>query len=188
MFNMRTELKDRMRDVSIADPRFGDAPPEICAEVGQYFHDWLNEIDGGGDPRCSYFNLEKSYWAARGDRNMLLVHYNDLTADRGGEMRRIASFLDVALPETLWPRVVEAASFDTMKSQGAAIMPRSAMLFADGADRFFYKGENKRWQGVISEADLASYDAKVKATLSPGLAAWLAGGRLIVGDPASSPD
>ena len=35
--------------------------------------------------------------------NLLMVHYADMKADLEGEMRRVAGFLEIEVPERLWP-------------------------------------------------------------------------------------
>jgi hypothetical protein len=117
-----------------------------------------------------------------------MVHYNDLLDDLDGEMRRVAAFLGIALNETPWPSLVEAATFERMQSVGGEIMPRVANLLKGGARRFFNAGTNGRWRGVLADSDLALYDAKVRATFTPGLAAWIEKGRLITGEPSRIPD
>ena len=67
-------------------------------------------------------------------------------------------------------------------------MPQMKTMFADGPRRFFNKGVNGRWRDVLSGEDLALYEAKVREKLSPGLAAWLEGGRLAAGDPRQTLD
>ena len=44
-------------------------------------------------------------------------------------------------------------------------MPRVLKTFEGGAERFFYKGENDRWRGVLSEDDLALYEAQGEGEL-----------------------
>nr|QQZ48968.1 sulfotransferase domain-containing protein [Phenylobacterium glaciei] len=66
----------------------------------------------------SFFDIERTYWAGRGRSNLLLVHYNDLKADLRGEMGRIADFLDIEVAYDLWPELVDAATFETMKRTG----------------------------------------------------------------------
>jgi aryl sulfotransferase len=56
-------------------------------------------------------------------------------------------------------------------------------LFKKGSRGFFFKGTNGRWQGVVSEEDLALYDAKLRAILSPACVQWVSRGRLKAGDP-----
>src|SRR5262249_36047336 len=59
-----------------------------------------------------------TFWERRAEPNVLLVHYNDLKADLGAEMRRIAAFLDIAVPEAAWPAVVERCTFESMRARG----------------------------------------------------------------------
>ena len=170
--------RELLDQISLGDPQFGDQYPEIPTEPAQFFHEWLLGREDRDGP--NFFDLEKSYWAAREDSNMLLVHYADLKKDRGGEMRRIAEFLEIEIAESLWPELIEAASFDAMKRQGAELAPATLDMFEGGANRFFNKGTNGRWRDVFSKADLARYEQKVKTDFSPELARWVGHGRLEV--------
>ena len=99
-----TMVRRAMDQVSLADPKFGDAPPATPEDPAACFREWL--VDGGarGDPGASYWEVERSYWAARRDANMLLVHYGDLKADLADEIARIAAYLEIDLPARRWPR------------------------------------------------------------------------------------
>ncbi|MDB5480612.1 MAG: sulfotransferase [Caulobacteraceae bacterium] len=61
-------------------------------------------------------------------------------------------------------------------------------MFSEGAARFFNKGVNGRWRDVLTYEDLALYDPKVREKFSPGLAAWIEGGRRGAGEPRRLPD
>jgi aryl sulfotransferase len=174
--------------VSLNDPKFGDALPPTPEDPAQYFREWL--VDGGamGDPGASYWDMERSYWDARHVPNMLLTHYADLKADRAGEIARIARFLEIELAPATMAEIVAAAGFEAMKEQGAELMPGAEMAWEGGYKSFLHKGTNGRWLGVCAEADLAAYKARAAAEFTPGLAAWLERGRLAAGDPATSPD
>jgi aryl sulfotransferase len=174
--------------ISLHDPKFGDSLPEISPDPAAYFREWL--VDGGamGDPAASYWEVERSYWAARRAPNMLLAHYADLKADLAGEVARIARFLEIELSARVMDELVAAADFAAMREQGEALMPGAEHAWVGGAKTFLYKGVNGRWQGVCAEADLTTYQARVAAEFTPGLAAWLAGGRRAAGDPALSAD
>jgi aryl sulfotransferase len=173
------EMVARFSAANIADPKFGTPFPEPPADPADYFHAWLTDPDenGQGDGAASYFHVEPSYWSVRGDANLLLVHYADLKADRGGEMRRIADFLDIRIDEALWPSLVEAAGFEVMREQGDTLAPMFRTAFQDGARSFFNRGVNGRWRDVFRPQDLAAYEQVVAATLPPDLAAWLEYGR-----------
>ena len=57
-------------------------------------------------------------------------------------------------------------------------------MFQGGSDRFFFKGTNERWRGLLAEEDLAEYRRKLEA-LTPACVRWLSGGRRIAGEPSS---
>jgi hypothetical protein len=103
-------------------------------------------------------------------------------------MRRVAGYLGVAVPEGTWPVLVEAAGFEAMRREGAAIMTRATSMLQGGSDRFFHRGGLGRWRGVFREEDLALYDAKLAAALPPPARRWVAEGRLQAGDPDRLPD
>jgi aryl sulfotransferase len=175
--------------VSEGDPKFRGQPmPQTPEDPGDYFHGWLADGGAVGDPGASYWDMERSYWAARTQPDMLLVHYNDLKADRAGEIARIAGFLEIDLPAGVMAQIVAAAGFDEMKKNGAALLPGFENVWVNGADTFLNKGTNGRWKGTYADADLAAYASKVALEFTPGLAAWLEGGRLVAGEPATSKD
>ena len=60
-----------------------------------------------------------SYWARRNEPNLLFVHYNDMKADLGGEMRRVAAFLDIEIPESKWAAAIDRCSFESMRNVDA---------------------------------------------------------------------
>ena len=183
MRGFQPEMNAIMDYVSLGDPKFGDPAPRTPEDPAESFRDWL--IDGGGlgDPGASYWEVERSYWAARHDANMLLVHYNDLKTDLSGEIARIAGFLEIEPPDAVMDEIVTAAAFESMRAQGEALMPGAEMAWVGGANTFLHKGVNGRWQSACAEEDLRVYEAKVAAEFTPGLAAWLEGGRLVAGDP-----
>lgn len=179
-----TKAAHEMLDgVSLGDPKFADRYPPAPADPSAYFHQWIEDGGAQGDPGASFFDVENSYWAARRDPNMLLVHYNDLKKDRAGEIRRIADYLGIEIPAAEFAAIVEAASFDAMKSHADELLPAAQILWEGGGDSFLHKGTNGRWRDVATKEDLDLYNAKVKAAFTPALAKWLEKGRLESGDP-----
>jgi aryl sulfotransferase len=108
---------------------------------------------------------------------MLLVHYNDLLADLDGEMRRIAAFLEVETPSALWPDLVQAATFEAMRRDGAELMPFAKDAWTHGHESFIYSGTNERWREVLTGDDVALYRTRAAKELSPTLNTWLTKGR-----------
>lgn len=193
--NQITRFKPDMREAlsraGLEDETIGKPYPQFPDDVATYFNMWLNEGLGSatdGIPFVSYFDFENSYWSGRHRPNLLMVHYRDLKADLPGEMRRVARFLDISVPEGVFPSLVEAATFEEMRRSGGQLMPRLLATFEGGTDRFFFKGENDRWRGVLHERDLAAYDRKLKSRVAPDCARWLERGRHEGVDPRSARD
>lgn len=180
----------RLDAVAARDPDLPEPAPRPPRDARGFFRHW---IATGGTASAEqmgdgFFEIEQSFWDERDRPNLLLVHFNDLKADLDGEMRRIAAFLGIAVADALWPQLVEAAGFEAMKREGAALLPSAEGSFERGHDSFLYRGANNRWQGELTDHDLALYDQRVAQALTPGLARWLASGRRVAGDPAATPD
>lgn len=185
----KPELAEALSKSGLDDETIGKPYPKIPADAAAYFRMWLSEGVGGatdGTPFVSYFDLERTYWAERHRPNLLMVHYRDLKTDLAGEMRRVAKFLGIAVPEAVFPSLVEAATFDEMRRSGNQLMPRLLATFEGGTDRFFFKGENDRWRGVLDERDLAAYDRKLRSRVALECAQWLERGRLEGLDPQAA--
>src|SRR5262249_51033976 len=131
---MLAQLDERL----LADAKFRAPFPRFSDDPAEFFHLWLTDgadTDGDGDEGASFFHLENSWWAVRDDPNVLMVHYADLKADLDSEMRRIAAFLGLDVPERLWPSLVEAASFGSMRREAEDAGGFDA-VFDGGAGRF----------------------------------------------------
>jgi len=178
-----------------------EAPPELLAKgppppTPQDPHDWfLRWMDQAEqyDPTAPFADppfceFELTYWARRHEPWLLHVNYADLKADLAGEMRRIADFLEIQTPPALMAELVDAATFDSMKRDGEALLPKIGEHFDKGAARFLNKGVNGRWKDFLTDADLARYDALIAAKLSPAHARWIAEGGRVAGDPRTLGD
>ena len=64
-----------------------------------------------------------------------------------------------------------------MRRDGEVLMAKAATIFQGGSQRFFFKGNNERWRGIVSDEDLARYDTKLEAMVSGPCAKWLEKGR-----------
>jgi aryl sulfotransferase len=184
----RMELLDR---AGLADETVARAYPRPAENPREFFRDWMG-LNGEGRvsdvSAAAYFDTEHTYWTARHEPNVLLVHYNDLTANLDAEMRRIANFLEIETPPALWPEFVHAATFGQMQRDGEALMPLAKFAWDRGADDFIYSGKNERWREALTDEDVAAYRAQAEQEMSPALNRWLREGRARAGDPATSPE
>jgi aryl sulfotransferase len=162
----RFKLTEELNARALAD---GVPPmPVWDGDIHAFFGHWLE--------MPLHFEHLVSYWNLRADPRVLLVHYNDLKADLAGEMRRIAAFLGLAVPERLWPAAVERCTFEGMRARDAEIGSFDG-LFEGGAKGFLFKGTNGRWRDVLTADELARYAKRVAETVPPDAAAWIERGR-----------
>ncbi len=147
-----------------------EPPP---ADIKQYFRDWLER---DGHPFWPFWENVRSWWALRDLPNLMLVHFADLKRDLPGQMRAMAKFLDIAVDEADWPKILEYCSFEWMKANATKSVPLGGAFWDAGAQVFINKGVNGRWHDTLSAADSAAYERRALAELGPGCARWLAAG------------
>jgi aryl sulfotransferase len=110
-------------------------------------------------------------WARRGEPNVLLVHYDDLSADLEGQMRALAGRLGIAVPEPAWPALVAAASFDGMRARADRLVPTAGLFKSNAA--FFRRGRSGAGRETLSESELATYYERAAELAPADLLAWL---------------
>jgi aryl sulfotransferase len=150
-------------------------------DVRAYYLHWLEHDDGLGLWGHSLWWHVRGWWDARDLPNVLLVHYNNLKADLGGEIRRIAGFLEIPIRQAVWPAILEHCSLDYMRN-AASKVGYMDKAFREGAKSFFYKGTNGRWKDVLSAEEIVRCDAVAAKHLTPDCAYWLTTGQLPAGD------
>ena len=161
------------------------------ADPREFWRAWMTRgsfpWESDGWPYWARHYHAASFWPYRELPNVLPVHYNDLLADLPGQMRRVAQFAGIDVPEASWPALAAAARFDAMKAEATRQEAKTAQpgllkSFKDGAASFFFKGTNGRWRDLLDAEDLALYE-HAAASLDPGLRAWLEEGSLEAGAP-----
>ena len=154
-------------------PPLGRAPDD----VHEYYRIFMQEGRLPGMFEHEFWAHVQGWWNARTLPNVRLVHYADLKADPEAEIRRIASFLDIDVPEALWPRIVEHCGIEYMRQQ-ASKFTMLEMMFEGGGATFINKGVNGRWKDVLSAEEIAMADDVAAANLTPDCAHWLRTGEL----------
>jgi hypothetical protein len=110
-------------------------------------------------------------WARRGEPNVVLLHYEDLSADLEGEMRRLAARLGVTVPDELWAALVKAATSEHMRAAADRLQPLGIPLKSNAA--FFRRGTSGLGRELLTSAEFARYHARTARLASPDLLAWL---------------
>ena len=140
---------------------------------------WLRHwIDWDGDRHEQMDSLRgvmahlSDAWARRDRPNIVLVHYDDLIGDRGGEMRRLAARLEIDVPEELWPVLVDAAGFEQMRARAGQLVPDGGGVIKDPA-AFFRRGTSGGGREVLTAAQLERYRSRTERLARPEMLSWL---------------
>jgi aryl sulfotransferase len=155
----------------------GQPEPTEPARPRPPLHDWLLRwIADDDDPREQLDSLPgvlwhlSDAWSRRDRPNVVLVRYEDLLADLAGQMRGLAVRLGIEVPAGAWAPLVGAATFDAMSSQAGTIAP-AAVLKSSAA--FFRRGTAGAAREVLSDGELAAYQARAAELAPPDLLTWL---------------
>ncbi|MEE9255530.1 MAG: sulfotransferase domain-containing protein [Pseudomonadales bacterium] len=164
----------------------GDPMPRRSDDLRAVWRDWIGkgwfDWESEGFPYWGNMHHIQSFWDYRHLPNLLMVHYNDLTADPEGQIKRVADYLDMDVTAGEVRRIAEATHFDNVKQNAAKLLPGMNLAFAGGADAFIYKGTNGRWREALTEEDITLYEEAKARVLSPGCAQWLEKGWLALDD------
>lgn len=153
------------------------APAPMPTDVNERFRIWITQAsfdwEQDGAPYWSHFRHAETFWRFRNLPNIHFTHYADLKADLEGEMRRIANVLDETITGSLWPELVEAATFASMKANADHTAPDTDHGTWKSNSRFFNKGTNEQWRGVLSEENLELYDRVKRERYDDDLVDWI---------------
>lgn len=140
---------------------------------------FLFEMDDHGNPDgwplWSQLWVIGSWWRIRDLPNVKLVHYNNLKQDLKGNMREIAAFLDIDIVENVFDDLVQNCTFSNMKNKQDPLGAYGDMFNRDPA-AFFYKGETKRWQNVLTDKDTEDYRNVARRYMDDEAIYWLENG------------
>jgi aryl sulfotransferase len=185
MRNTRPEAMERI--ASDPDAPAGPPPGELPEDPDEIFRAWLTRSaipwEKDGFPFFSHFRHAQTFWNFRALPNIHFLHYEDLLRDLDGEMRRVAEILGVPIDEAIWPQLVEAATFDSMRENADRVAPEAANNFWKRNEDFFRTGKSGQWRGVFSEESLALYDSVKIERVGEELARWLEVGTHASFDP-----
>ncbi|MEO0676697.1 MAG: sulfotransferase domain-containing protein [Pseudomonadota bacterium] len=131
----------------------------------------------GGEPDAMPLSTIVAHYkcalARRGRENLLILHYRDMLRDLRGAVAQIAAHTGLAGAPSLLDEVTEAATFENMRENCARFTPSAGQgVWLSDAGFFANAGCNK-WEGVLADADLAAYDARISELLTLEDRAWL---------------
>jgi aryl sulfotransferase len=177
--NLEAFLALRDKAVGLEDlaelmpPALLEPPPE---DPRERFWRWINDetplpMTVGG-LRFLVHHVS-SFWQERERPNVVMLHFADLKADLEGQMRSLAVQLGIDVPEERWEELVKAATFEEMKKHAVAAAPNATEPIWKDTVRFFNRGTNEQWRGLLDADDLRRYETIIKDLAEPELVEWL---------------
>jgi len=148
--------------------------PRHDPDIRRAYHAWL---DGDGYPWHPFWSHVQGWWGIRSLPNVKLLHFNGLRSDLAACVREIAQFLDIAIDEAKFPRILAHCDIEYMR-RAAARYDFLNVLFVGGGASFIYKGTNGRWRDILSTDEIAKADLLAAKNLTPDCAHWLKTGEL----------
>ena len=138
----------------------------------QWADDRTPSTQAGSSLRRTVEHLQ-TFRDAAGDLDVGYLHYDDLKADLEGQMRQVAARLGIDVDEHRWPRLVQAATFESMRSRAGTTVPGGGPEHWIDPAAFFSRGTSGQWRGLLDDAGLARYAARVRALASGNLVEWV---------------
>jgi len=168
--NFRPEVYTLLNDApGLVGPPL--AQPE--EDILDFFRKWLEE---DGHPFWSLWEGVRTWGEARHLPNVLMLHFADLKRDLPRAIDRIAEFLDIQMNADHRRKVVKHSSFEWMKRNADKCAPLGGSIFEGGGQTFINRGDNGRWQNVLTPADIVAYEDRTIKELGTECAEWLAHG------------
>jgi len=97
------------------------------------------------------------------------LHYDDLKAGLAGQMRQLAARPGIDVDERRWPRLVQAAASESMRSRAGTTVPGGGPEHWIDPAALFSRGTSGQWRDLLGDAGLARYAARVRALASGNL-------------------
>ncbi len=164
--------------------------------VGEGFRRWVGKpyVEGDEDnfSLVSFAHHYKTFKEFAHLPNVHLFHYADLKRDLRGSMEQISNVLGISHTGAAMDELASTASFENMKKRADQFVPGAGQGRWKDEGRFFNKGANNQWRGVLSDDDMAVYAARMGELFSGEDIAWLQHGsegvaaKISRGDESSS--
>jgi hypothetical protein len=168
----------RDRSAAIDGIELGPLPPRQPRPDGERarFWQWVDDetpsTQVGSSLRRTAEHLQ-TFWDAADDLDVVYLHYDDLQTDLEGQMRQLAARLGIDVDEHRWPRLVKAATFESMRSRADTTVPAGGPDHWIDPAAFFSRGTSGQWRDLLDDADLARYAARVRLLAADDLVEWL---------------
>ena len=135
-------------------------------EYDEPMEHFIGEFMAGRVEYGPYWTHLKSWHTQRKQRNILVLHYEEMQVDLAATVARVAHFLDQPLTHEEIERIAQLSTFASMKKD-----PRTSMQLWDEEQRkpgmpFMRKGKAGDWTNHFTPELAQAFDKEFKAKMS----------------------
>ena len=150
-------------------------PPRPDGERDRFWQ-WVDDetpsTQVGSSLRRTVEHLQ-TFRDAADELDVVHLRYEDLQADLEGQMRQLAARLLIDVDEYRWPRLVQAATFESMRSRADTTVPGGGPEQWIDPAAFFSRGTSGQWRDLLDDVDLARYATRVRTLAADDLVDWV---------------
>ena len=176
--NLDLEVLFTARDSAVGNADlaevFRDWKPAPTDPVERFWR-WVDEPNTGElakDSLAWTMHHLVTFWEAREQPNIVLVHYADLQRDLEGEMRRLAHRLDIDIDDDRLAALAGAAGFETMRERADELAPNASEGILQNNRAFFRSGRSGQWHQLLDDDGCRRYAERVTQLAPPELIEW----------------
>lgn len=171
LFSLRKHLANAY-DTAPDDPYLGTDEEALDSYIMRV----MDREDFDNDCLASVVAHYKSFTKSPRPENLLILHYADMLADARGAIETIAKHIGVNADAALIDAILEATSFDEMKSKSERYTPFSDFGYWRDPQAFFDSAGTHKWRGKLSESAVSRYRNQIAQMLDPADINWLENG------------
>lgn len=121
----------------------------------------------------SYFNTIKSWLDVKDNKNVLILHFNNLKENLNENIKKIGEFLGYNYNENILNKIYKKCTFEWMKKNSRKCVPPN---FINKSKKFINKGTNKRWENILTKEDLEIYNKIISSFFDKKTIEWIENG------------
>jgi aryl sulfotransferase len=149
-------------------------PDDVDAGFNRFLDGTLTDAGTDDFTLASIVHHYQEARAREQNGNVHFFHYADMSRDLHGQIARLAGILKIDQPQETLAALTEANTFANVRKAAEASETRfNGSTLVDDRAKFFASGTSNKWEGKLTDEDLARYDERCAALLSPEDAAWL---------------
>lgn len=169
-FSARTHVAnyrpETVEDMDVDIKKFPDNPRES-------FRIFIEDTEQDHGSLKTIVNHFKTCLEVEPKENILRLHYADMKSDLESSVLKIAEHVGISHPRATMKSLIEAATFNSMKSNANRFGLAVGKEFWRDDTKFFDSATSNKWEGVLTEADLTVYDEAISHLIKPKERSWL---------------